>query len=648
MAKEELEDEIEYEEYDDYLEDKIEKDKSGQVKFQSVDHSKRAEAFGVESDGEISTYANYALEYFRHRCALSGERLVVFDTPVKRGENKKVTTNLSAEHIVALSSGGNDIIPNIVPSVLQYNLQKNGYYILDWWPKAKDINGNSIYSPEKLLKIVNYMLKSLQIRKDLGIKEKPREYRKRLLTPNVIDKYLAKEEVAQKLLSDVITATEEDIDGKKILTKIPVQEGSIPSLAEQKENELKITEEMFLIDAIDVLEREKDIPQEIIEDLKDLYKEVEGEIPFEIQVRKNILSALEEMGIEENKYTVANTLLININLLEQTRENKEEIKKIIKDYLEKQVEGLKEILTEDQIKMAISNMPNALYEETAINRIIFWKETRGQNLEEILQMRINATENLIDVLIILKQHGIDIRKIPNANKQLEEWLRENKIDNKEIEEIMEEITTKGIINLNIGNMQSHQKNKNNIENYKSLLEEAVDEKGEKVFSEEEIEILTISRQISNNQTKDLVDMLIILKQHGIDIRKIPNANKQLEEWLIEKIKLEENEIKEIIKEVESKGIINRNIGKLQNSQKGKDNIKKYKTQLETATYPNGERIFDNLTIKILTGEIDRKKVKDIIKQNKDNLFEAMDIGEELETEIELAERMDERNTNDGR
>ena len=42
------------------------------------------------------------------------------------------------------------------------------------------------------------------------------------------------------------------------------------------------------------------------------------------------------------------------------------------------------------------------------------------------------------------------------------------------------------------------------------------------------------------------------------------------------------------------------------------------------------------------------KIKDTAKQNKENLNEAMQTGEELETEIELAERMDERSTNDGR
>ena len=186
MSKEELEEVIEYE--DEYYEenfieeqeelsdnDQVEQDSKGQVKFKSVNHHKRAEANEVESDGETATYANYALEYFGYRCALSGEKFVVFDNAVEREENAKLTTNLSAEHIVALTTGGNDIIPNIVPTVLQYNVQKNGYYILDWWPKARDINGNSIYSPERLLKLVNYMLKSLQARKDLGIKKNPRE-----------------------------------------------------------------------------------------------------------------------------------------------------------------------------------------------------------------------------------------------------------------------------------------------------------------------------------------------------------------------------------------------------------------------------------------------------------------------------------------
>ena len=412
MAKEELEDIIEYEDYEaDYIEepeelsdnDKVVQNSKGQVKFKSVNHSKRAEANEVETDVEIATYANYALEYFNYRCALSGEKFVIFDEPIQRGKNNKLITNLSAEHILALTTGGNDIIPNIVPSVYQYNIQKNGYYILDWWTKAKDINGNSIYSPEKLLKLVNYMLKSLQARKELGIKKQPREYRKRLLTPNEIDEFLMQEEIARELLSDTITATTEVEDGKKILTQIPQKEGEIPSLSKQKDKEIKVTEAMFLTDALGVLQKEEKIPQEVVIKLYNMFKEVEGEIPFEIEVRKTILDVLEQMGIENNKYTVANDLLLNSGLLEQARDiEKDEILNLIEEYLKNQEEKLREILSEEQTKIAISNMPKVLYDETVVNRIEFWKKYRKTNLNELIKSN-TKTDEFVDILIILKK-----------------------------------------------------------------------------------------------------------------------------------------------------------------------------------------------------------------------------------------------------
>ena len=402
MAKEKLEDEIEYKEYAEYLEDKTEKDKtekdkSGQVKFKSVNHSERALANGVVTDGEISTYANYALEYFGHRCALSGERLVVFDMLIKRGENQKITTNLSAEHIVALTLGGNDIIPNVVPSVLQYNIQKNGYYILDWWTKARDIEGKPIYNEERLLKLVNYMLKSLQIRKELGIKERPREYRKRLLTPNEIDKFLMQEEIAKELLSDTITATTELEDGKNILKQIPQQEGEIPSLAKQKAKETKITEAMFLTDALEVLEKEEKIPQEITEKLQNMYKEVEGEIPFEIEVRKNILSVLEQMGIENNKYTVANDLLISTIILENIKlfHTPIEIEGYINKYLISHMDRLKTILNKEQIIKVISNRPDILYDVNVFKNLEFWSKYNFSIFEELLNREENAIEETL-------------------------------------------------------------------------------------------------------------------------------------------------------------------------------------------------------------------------------------------------------------
>ena len=510
MAKEEVEEVTEYEEYADYFEDKTEKDKSGQVKFKSVNHHKRAEANEVESDGETATYANYALEYFGYRCALSGEKFIVFDNPVER-ERYKRTSNLSAEHVVALTTGGNDIIPNIVPTVLQYNVQKNGYYILDWWPKAKDVNGNPIYTPEKLLKIVNYMLKSLQIRKDLGIKKQPREYRKRLLTSNGIDEFLMQEEIVEGLLSDTMTATTEVEDGKNILTQIPQQEGAIPSLAKQKE--IKITEAMFLTDALKVLEQEEKIPQEIISKLQNMYKEVEGEIPFEIEVRKNILATLEQMGIENNKYTVANDLLINSDILKIIREfdNESEMQNIIQKYIENKVEELKAILSEEQVILAISNMPDCIYNDEARNKIKFWKENREENLEKILKRLGNQTDVLIDSIIKLQEIGVDTSNI-NLRDTIEELAKKSGITKEQIKQA------------GLSPEEKIGRRKSNIAfNYRKT------QQGEKTNgtspTEEQLEELlklgiSLELQEKINPTEKFIEDVKALKEIGVDISKM--------------------------------------------------------------------------------------------------------------------------------
>lgn len=529
MAKEELEDIIEYEDYEaDYIEepeelsdnDKVVQNSKGQVKFKSVNHSKRAEANEVETDVEIATYANYALEYFNYRCALSGEKFVIFDEPIQRGKNNKLITNLSAEHILALTTGGNDIIPNIVPSVYQYNIQKNGYYILDWWTKAKDINGNSIYSPEKLLKLVNYMLKSLQARKKLGIKKQPREYRKRLLTPNEIDEFLMQEEIARELLSDTITATTEVEDGKKILTQIPQKEGEIPSLSKQKDKEIKVTEAMFLTDALGVLQKEEKIPQEVVIKLYNMFKEVEGEIPFEIEVRKTILDVLEQMGIENNKYTVANDLLLNSGLLEQARDiEKDEILNLIEEYLKNQEEKLREILSEEQTKIAISNMPKVLYDETVVNRIEFWKKYRKTNLNELIKSN-TKTDEFVDILIILKKSGINLSGIASRStlNSIIEGLQKN-----EQKRLLEEIQSLGLNNKEypIGRILYDLKKDKNINKFKECIESI--NSNEINLTSDELIKLTVNTFIS---TDDIIEVIRILKDHDINlaIQKIDTIN----------------------------------------------------------------------------------------------------------------------------
>ena len=588
LVEKQYDDEVSYIEGEDITEAK-----NGKVQYKNVNHKKRADEFKQISDGNTTTYMNYALEYFGYRCALSGEEFRIFDEPITRGDSKPIYSNLSSEHVVALCTGGNDIIPNLVPSVYQYNIQKNGYYLLDWWPKASDIEGKQLYTPQRLLKIVNYMLKSLEIRQELGVKKQPKTYRKKLLTPNEIDEYLAQFEEQdlhtqnnseKKILSDTITATTLDEDNKKILTQIPDIDGNIPSLLAQSKSEIEIDEIVFLTDAIRLLEKER-MPKEITDKLSDMLQGVIGEIPFEITVRNNILHVLEDNGYTENKYSVANDMLLNTEILEQakTMQNNNDIQQFINDYLSTHIESLKAILNEEQIKRAITHIPSILYDRSQIERIQFLQKYRVNHLQKYLEGNNTQTDDLIDMIIVLKQHEIDITKIPNKDKQLDEWLSQNKdtfnITYEEIKEIINEIKEKGITNFNIGNMHKNQKLDKNIEGYKCKLDEL---KKVGILSEEEVKQVT-ERKYSQNQTQDLVEMIKILKQHRIDITRIPNGNKQLDEWLSEnkdEFNITDEEIQEIIEEIKEKGIKNLNIGAMQNIQKSAKNIGDYKKALK--------------------------------------------------------------------
>ena len=156
LEKDELTKEL-YERLIEEKETSTTKDKTGHIKFKKVNHQERAKQSGRISDGNTAAYLNIALKYFNYRCALSGEIFESFG----KVNNTKAKSNLSAEHIVPLCQGGDDIAPNLVPSVLQYNISKNGYNLLDWWKKQKDNNGKELYSPYRLLKIVNFMMKSI-------------------------------------------------------------------------------------------------------------------------------------------------------------------------------------------------------------------------------------------------------------------------------------------------------------------------------------------------------------------------------------------------------------------------------------------------------------------------------------------------------
>ena len=277
---------------------------------------------------------------------MSGEIFESFGS--EKVQNSAAKSNLSAEHIVPLCQGGDDIFPNLVPSVLQYNVSKNGYNLLDWWTKQKDNEGKPLYSPYRLIKIVNYMLKSEQLRKEYGQEIDKKTYKKGILTPHEIDEFLKiieqQDEIEEdnskrKIKSSVITSTETK-DGKKFLTQIPTMEGNIPKQNEQQreKNDDKIMD-IFLYDSINMLKEDNELGQhkkfkQLMNCLEDMYKKTRGVIPFEIEVRNKILNKIEELGVKENKYTVANVLLQNTEILKVATQNSDGTDEYISQYFE--------------------------------------------------------------------------------------------------------------------------------------------------------------------------------------------------------------------------------------------------------------------------------------------------------------------------
>ena len=70
------------------------------IRHVNVSHRHRVKQYGSISDDlnekELTLLANIALRYFDNRCALSGEKFVMFDKPITMGENGAIIlSNLS-------------------------------------------------------------------------------------------------------------------------------------------------------------------------------------------------------------------------------------------------------------------------------------------------------------------------------------------------------------------------------------------------------------------------------------------------------------------------------------------------------------------------------------------------------------------------
>ena len=267
------------------------------------------------------------------------------------------------------------------------------------------------------------MMKSLDARKQgLDIKQ----YEKEILTPNEIDDFLAKIEELdskepdnskRKILSDTKTTIAVDEDGKKILQSVPSIEGNIPRINHQIEKNDDRMMDIFLLDAIQTLKSDKDLSKhvefaQLMSSLDKMYESTRGVIPFEVWVRNRILTQIKAMGIEENKYTAVNAILRNTEILSLAKENPNGIDILITRCLKEKTSQLIELgLTQEQTIEAISNLPELLYDEKAIQKIQFYQKHRPNHLKEYIAGNNTTIDEFIDTIIILQSINVDTSQL---------------------------------------------------------------------------------------------------------------------------------------------------------------------------------------------------------------------------------------------
>lgn len=216
--------------------------------------------------------------YFRGRCAYSG---------LKIDED----TNFSLEHIIPIISGGHSTSFNCVPVISRYNSSKSGYHLLDWWKSQNDGKGNTIYNPYRLLKIVNYILKSLKsIEKDSDCLSKD----------NKIDEYLA--QVENFLYSNIQPVDTRD-DNKKLSSIEVIRKANLKTVEEEYQlydniGSIKIDLDIFLAESIDYIKQDiKDA--KLIEYLDEIFQSI-----GEIKVWDKVVYFRNDVKITTNKILI--------------------------------------------------------------------------------------------------------------------------------------------------------------------------------------------------------------------------------------------------------------------------------------------------------------------------------------------------------
>lgn len=520
-------------------------EKEGALKFLSINNQERASGFGNKTESfspeTMAEYVNVALKFFGYRCAFSGEEFTIFQNKTSNG----VQTNLSVEHVLALAQGGDDIIGNIIATSLPYNISKNDHYVLEWWSQAKNGNGEFIYSPERLLKITYFMLKTLQMRDKIeeGGQYFVEEYERELFEKDSVLEYIQQIENSDplKIISNYITDTERTVEEGKVkysLESIDLEKRLLGELIPLK-LDIQPTMKTFFIDALSIIERDLDIEDkdkkdEIIKVLRKMKNTVlfklENKTHQDVLIGDEIRTFCKDKGLflEKEDDLIIDELLSNRKYWNGVNEqlNDEEIRNIVNTKLENQYK----LCQENELQDVIEKNPRLLVlDKKYVQRVKFWKENRMDFEELLSRIKDEPDENdeFIDVMIVLKKNGIVFNKkrmdiLIIGDKETKKSLLYKKENSekiqKELEDILgEEKYREYPISKRISDMKKNEECKNRL--YDNLAD---------FIDEKEYDVLFDKIQKSNkSETQNLIDVLLYLHSEcGISFSYINEKNER--------------------------------------------------------------------------------------------------------------------------
>ncbi len=314
-------------------------------------NNKRAAKSGAIANLTVEEFET-AYIYFSGKCVYSGQ-----DFTNESG--------ISIEHIIPILSGGHSMAFNCIPVSCKYNSSKSGYHLLDWWKYQTDEFGNSVYNPLRLLKLLNYMIKSLE---SIGV-EDPTVH---VLEDNEIDQFLRenKPNKQEKPSNATVRGGFRKLNQLEVLRKMDmVSMEDLYSVYSELDN-LMLNVAIFFEET--VYELEGTIPKKVldyvqnrIKNLPDIYigekKVFKKEMnPEDIKIRQQVLHWAEKEGLE-NKYGIIGYM--NFEVLKHQAD--------ICDFLDRRKQRILQKMgaTPDDFNNVVNKVPNILTDLGIENRI---------------------------------------------------------------------------------------------------------------------------------------------------------------------------------------------------------------------------------------------------------------------------------------